>query len=247
MAIVKSNGGRMHLTLGLLLAFALIVSGSIACQQADEGTQEEALQVDEGKLVFEGTPKLAIGKFFFMPEAQGFDIVVQGTVDGGDLTALVGQEVKVEGEIRPEQPSVLIADTIEIKETTGEYRSVFTRTEEPTMDEYLNLQARDGFEALDKLKYDDNEGWEGRENAKVYGSLEELEDSFRILVLDDEGKQVGYVLVDSISDYADFYLKKLHLFDKFWFYLNVKETIPWSTRRRTSELFNADVIFAGLF
>jgi hypothetical protein len=237
----------MHLTLGLLLAFALIVSGSIACQQADEGTQEEALQLDEGKLVFEGTPKLAIGKFFFMPEAQGFDIVVQGTVDGGDLTALVGQEVKVEGEIRPEQPSVLIADTIEIKETTGEYRSVFTRTEEPAMDEYLNLQARDGFEALDKLKYDDNEGWEGRENAKVYGSLEELDDSFRILVLDDEGKQVGYVLVDSISDYADFYLKKLHLFDKFWFYLKVKETIPWSTRRRTSELFNADVVFAGLF
>ena len=247
MAIVKSNGGRMHLTLGLLLAFALIVSGSIACQQAEESTPEEALQVDEGKLVFEGTPKLAIGKFFFMPEAQGFDIVVQGTVDGGDLTALMGQEVRVEGEIRPEQPSVLIADTIEIKETTGEYRSVFTRTEEPTMDEYLNLQARDGFEALDKLKYDDNEGWEGRENAKVYGSLEELEDSFRILVLDDEGKQVGYVLVDSISDYADFYLKKLHLFDKFWFYINVKETIPWSTRRRTSELFNADVVFAGLF
>lgn len=247
MAIVKSNGGRMHLTLGLLLAFALIVSGSIACQQAEESTPEEALQVDEGKLVFEGTPKLAIGKFFFMPEAQGFDIVVQGTVDGGDLTALMGQEVRVEGEIRPEQPSVLIADIIEIKETTGEYRSVFTRTEEPTMDEYLNLQARDGFEALGKLKYDDNESWEGRENAKVYGSLEELEDSFRILVLDDEGKQVGYVLVDSISEYADFYLKKLHLFDKFWFYLNVKETIPWSTRRRTSELFNADVVFAGLF
>ena len=247
MAIVESNGGRMHLTLGLLLAFALIVSGSIACQQAEEIIPEEELEVDEGKLVFEGTPKLAIGKFFFMPEAQGFDIVVQGTVDGGDLTALMGQEVKVEGEIRPEQPSVLIADTIEIKETTGEYRSVFTRTEEPILDEYLNLQARDGFEALDKLKYDDNEGWEGKENAKVYGSLEELEDSYRILVLDDEGKQVGYVLVDSISDYADFYLKKLHLFDKFWFYLNVKDTITWNTRRRTSELFHADVVFAGLF
>jgi hypothetical protein len=238
----------MHLFLGLLLAFALIISGSIACQQAaEEEVLDEALQEEEGKLVFEGTPKLAIGKYLFMPEAQGFDIVVQGSVDGGDLTALVGQEVKLEGEIRPEQPSVLVADAIEIKETTGEYRSVFTRTEEPVLDEYLNFQARDEFEALDELKYDDNTGWEGKERAKVYGTLEELEDSFRILVLDGEGKQVGYVLVDSISDYADFYLKKLVLFDKFWFYLNIKDTIEWRTRRRTSELFRADVLFAGLF
>jgi hypothetical protein len=236
----------MHLILGLLLAFALVISGSIACQQAEEGSQE-VVQEEEGKLVFEGMPKLAIGKFLFMPEAQGFDIVVQGTVDGGDLSGLEGQEVRVEGEIAPEQPSVLIANTIELKEATGEFRSVFTRTEEPVLDDYLNFQAREAFEALDKLKYDDNQGWEGKEQAKVYGSLEELEDSFRILVLDDEGKQVGYVLIDSISDYADFYLKKLHLFDKFWFYLDIKETIEWRTRRRTSELFNADVLFAGLF
>jgi hypothetical protein len=237
----------MHLFLGLLLAFALIISGSIACQQAEEEVLDEALEEEEGKLVFEGTPKLAVGNYLFMPEAQGFDIVVQGSVDGGDLTALVGQEVKLEGEIRPEQPSVLVADSIEVKETTGEYRSVFTRTEEPVLDEYLNFQARDEFEALDELKYDDNTGWEGKEKAKVYGNLEELEDSFRILVLDGEGKQVGYVLVDSISDYADFYLKKLVLFDKFWFYLNIKDTIEWRTRRRTSELFRADVLFAGLF
>jgi len=134
-----------------------------------------------------------------------------------------------------------------VKEASGEYRSVFSRTEEPAMDEYLNLPARDGFEALDKLKYDDNNGWEGKEVAKVYGSLEELENGYRILVLDDEGKQVGYVLVDSISDYADFYIKKLHLFNKLWFYVDIKDTVEWSTRRRTSELFHADVIFAGLF
>jgi len=247
MAIVKNSGSRTHLVLGLLLAVALIISGSIACQQAGEITQEEAVPEEEGKLVYEGTPKLAIGKYMFMPEAQGFDIVVQGTVDGGELAALVGQEVRVDGEIRPEQPGVLIANSIEVKEATGEYRSVFTRAEEPVLDEYLNFQARDGFEALDKLKYDDNKGWEGQEKAKVYGSLEELEDSFRILVFDEEGKQVGYALVDSISDYADFYIKKLHLFDKLWFYLNVKDTIEWRTRRRTSELFHADVLFAGLF
>ena len=159
----------------------------------------------------------------------------------GNLVALL-VEIHVAGRGHSQR-----ANSIEVKEATGEYRSVFTRTEEPVLDEYLNFQARDGFEALDKLKYDDNKGWEGQEKAKVYGSLEELEDSFRILVFDEEGKQVGYALVDSISDYADFYIKKLHLFDKLWFYLNVKDTIEWRTRRRTSELFHADVIFAGLF
>ena len=247
MAIVNRYGSRMHLILGLFVAFALIVSGSIACQQAEEVAPEEQAALEEGVLVFEGTPKLAIGKFLLLPEAQGFDIMVFGAVDGGDLTNLVDQEVRIEGEIASQQASVMIANTIEVKEANGEYRGVFTRTEEPVLDDYIGLQARDAFEALDKLKYDDNAGWEGRETAKIYGSLEELENGYRILVLDDEGKQVGYVPVDSISDYANFYLQKLSLFDKFWFYVEVKETIPWNTRRRTSELFNADVLFAGLF
>jgi hypothetical protein len=229
------------------MAFALIVSGSTACQQAEEVVSEEQAAQEEGVLVFEGTPKLAIGKFLFVPEAQGFDIMVFGAVDGGDLAGLIDQEVKIEGEVAPQHASVMIANTIEVKEANGEYRSVFTRTEEPDLEGYLDLQDRDTWEALDKLKYDDNTGWEGKENAKVYGSLEELENGYRILVLDDEGKQVGYVPVDSISDYANFYLQKLSLFDKFWFYLDVKETIPWNTRRRTSELFRADVVFAGLF
>ena len=42
-------------------------------------------------------------------------------------------------------------------------------------------------------------------------------------------------------------LEKLGHFDKFWFYLDVKETVDWSQRRRTREMFHADVIFAGLF
>jgi len=247
MAIVKGYGSRMHLILGLFVAFALIISGSVACQQAEEDLPEEQAALEEGTLVFEGTPKLAIGKFLFLPEAQGFDLVVQGAVDGGDLTSLVGQEVKVEGEIASEQPAVLIANTIEVKEANGEYRSVFTRTDEPVLDEYLDLQSRAAFEALDKLKYDDNAGWEGKEKAKVYGSLEQLENGYRILVLDEKGEQVGFVMVDSLSDYANFYLQKLPLFDKFWFYLDIKETIAWSARRRSSELFHADVLFAGLF
>jgi hypothetical protein len=53
--------------------------------------------------------------------------------------------------------------------------------------------------------------------------------------------------VDSFSDYAQFYLQKLSLFEQFWFYLEVKDTVEWRARRRTREMFHADVLHAGLF
>ena len=246
MAIVKSKGSRMHLILGLALAFALIVTVSTACQQAEEATSEEPVQ-QEGVLVFEGTVKLVVGKFLFLPEAQGFDIVVQGPVEGGDASGLLEKEIKIEGALNPQRPSVLVADTIEVKEATGEFRNVFTRTEEVMLDEYLDLQARDEFEGLLKLAYNQNDGWENKEKVKIYGILQQQEDSTRIQVLDEEDKEVGFVIVDSISDYANFYLQKLPLFERFWFYVDVKETVAWNTRRRSRELFHADVTFAGLF
>lgn len=246
MAIVKSKGSRLHLILGLALAFALIITVSTACQQAEEPASEDPVQ-QEGELVFEGTVKLVVGKFLFLPEAQGFDIVVQGSVEGGDASSLVDKEIKIEGELNPERPSVLIADTIGVKEATGEFRNVFTRTEEVVLDEYLDLQARDKFEGLLKLAYDQKDGWENKEKVKIYGVLQQQEDSTRIQVLDDEDKQVGFVIVDSMSEYANFYLQKLPLFEKLWFYVDVKETVAWNERRRSRELFHADVVFAGLF
>jgi hypothetical protein len=247
MATVKLKGSRTHLILGLALGLALIFSGFTACQQAEEATLEEETVQEEGKLAFEGTAKLAVGKYLFIPEAQGFDIVIQGSLPGGDLSSLIGKEVKVEGKLTPHLPTVLVADTLETKEDTGEYQTLFTRTEEADLDEYLSLEARDGFEALTELAYNENDGWEGKEKVKVYGMLEVQEDKTRIMVLDDEGRQVGFVLVDNISEIADFYMKKLPLFNSFWFYLEMKETVPWRTRRNTRELFSADVVFAGLF
>ncbi len=247
MAIVKSNGSRMHLILGLFLALALALMGSISCQQAEEVVEEETAAMPEGKLVFEGTAKVAVGKFLYLPEAQGFDIVAQGAVTGGDLTGLVDQEIKVEGEFASDHPSVLVADTIAVKEASGEYRNVFTRTEELTLEDYLDLQARDAFEALTKPAFNRAEDWEGKDTVKVYGVLERGEDSTRIRVLDDAGKEAGFVIVDSFSDYAEFYLQKLRLFEKFWFYVTVGDTIPFSSRRRSREMFHADLLFAGLF
>ncbi|MEW5902504.1 MAG: hypothetical protein AB1715_13645, partial [Acidobacteriota bacterium] len=59
--------------------------------------------------------------------------------------------------------------------------------------------------------------------------------------------EIGKVLVDGVSDFANYYIKKLRLFDRFWFYLNIKESVDVKVRRRTRELFHADVVFAGLY
>jgi len=77
--------------------------------------------------------------------------------------------------------------------------------------------------------------------------LEQNEDAVSIVVLNDKDREVGRIIVDNIDDVADFYIKKLNLFDKFWFYIDVKETVEWNTRRRSRELFHADVLFAGLY
>ena len=101
-------------------------------------------------------------------------------------------------------------------------------------------------------RYNKNKLWEGKETVKVYGQLEEItkegqEPVYKIIVLDEKGKQIGRILIDNMTDFARYYLKKLHLYNKFWFYLKVKETVPWRVRRRTRELFHADLVFAGLF
>jgi len=77
--------------------------------------------------------------------------------------------------------------------------------------------------------------------------LEELDGVYKIVVVDEEDQEVGKILVDSISDFAQYYVKKLGLFDYFWFYVTVKDTVEWSDRRNSRDLFHADIQFAGLF
>lgn len=229
-----------------LLAF-LILLGTISCQKAEEIGEEEGRAVKEGILEFEGTVKVAHGKYAYIPEASGFDIVIQGDISGG-IEALVGKEVKGAGEFLPEMPALLVANTIDVKGDSGDYQNVFTRTEDAVVEDYLSLNARDDmFSSLENLAYNKNEGWEGKEKAKVYGKLERSEDKASIVVFNEKGAEVGSIIVDSISDIAEYYMLKLTYFDKFWFYLDIKETVDWRTRRRTRELFHADIIFAGLY
>jgi len=249
MVFQMNKRDRIFRVIGLTsLAFLLVAFAPLSCQRGEEAETggEEAVE-QEGITTFEGTVKVVEGKYVFVPEARGFDIVIQGNLETGGMEALVDKQVRGEGEISSERPSILIANTLEIMEEGENWRNVFTRTEDVLLEDFLDLSARGEFEALEDLSYDKKDVWEGKEQVKVYGRLEKTNGGDAIAVLDEEGAEIGKVLVDSFTDFGDYYLKKLRLFDKFWFYMNVKETVDWSERRRTREMFHADVVFAGLF
>jgi hypothetical protein len=232
----------------ILIAILLVAFGSVACQKAEHGEETgEQAEIQEGIMAFEGTVKSVVGKYVFLPEASGFDIVIQGSLDSGTIGDLIDKEVRGEGDISADVPSILVANTLEVKGTAGDWTNIFTRTEDPVLDDFLDLSDREGFVALADLSYDKKEIWEENGKAKVYGTLETSDEGDKIVVFDEEGDEVGAVIVDSYTDFCQFYLGKLGHFDKFWFYLNVKETVDWSQRRRTREMFHADVVFAGLF
>jgi hypothetical protein len=141
----------------------------------------------------------------------------------------------------------LVANTLEVKGDTGDWTNVFTRTEDVRLEDFLDLNDRGEYVAPADLSYDKKDIWEEAGKLKIYGKLEKNENGDEIVVFDDEGEEIGRILVDSYTDFSQFYLEKLGHFDKFWFYLSVKETVDWSQRRRTREMFHADVVFAGLF
>jgi len=238
------------------LASLIIWGGNLACKkQAEEAAPEEVAPTKEGLIHFEGTVKTALGKYMYIPSMPGFDIVVQGSLETGGVQSLIGKEVRGEGEVFPDTPSLLVANTIEVKEAEGQWRNIFIRSEDVVLDEYLGLRARDEFVPLKDLSYDKKEGWEGKEKARVYGKLEKKEvgqgeekkEMFYIVLFDNKGKESGRVIIDNFTDFARYYINKLRLFDKFWFYVNIKDTVDWKVRRKTKELFRADVLFAGLF
>ncbi|UCC38230.1 MAG: hypothetical protein JSV96_10280 [Candidatus Aminicenantes bacterium] len=253
----KGNAKRVTLILGLtMLAFLLVSAGSTACKK-EEGeevvTQEEGAKIkEEGIIAFEGSVKVAVGKYFFVPETHGFDMIVQDEIDA---SAWIGKEVRGEGQFFPERPSVLIANSIDVKEESGDWMNVFTRTGEIVLDDYLDLKTREEFHVLKDLAYDKKQGWEEIERAKVYGKLEkdtvteggEQKDVYKVIVLGEKDREIGKIIIDSLTDFSQYYITKLRLFDKFWFYVTIKDTVDWSVRRRTRELFHADLLCAGLF
>jgi len=244
-----TNGDKLWQCFVGVLALILIVSSPNLAAQESAAAKSSQAPAGAGQ-EFEGTVKVGVGKYFYLPSAKGFDIVVQGSIEGQDASFLAGKEVRVKGEILEGEPSVLVANSIEVKEGAV-YRNVFTRTESVTLEDHLDLKERAEFPVLTIKGYDRNKDWEGKDKAKIFGKLEKTEaagsESYKIVVYDEKGKELGKILVDQAADFARYYIKKLRLFDRFWFYIKIKDTVDWKTRRQTRELFHADLLFAGLY
>jgi hypothetical protein len=236
------------LRIAVLGAFVMIIVAGLSTAQE---SQQAAAAPAPAKAQFEGVVKVGLGPYFYLPTAQGYDVVVQGTISGQDMSYLDGKEILVKGEVLEGEPSVFIADSVDLKEG-GNFRNVFTKSGEFKMPEHLSTAARTGYQELKITGADKTAEWEGKGQGKVYGRLvtsksAEGNETMAISIRDDKGKEVGKILVDSATDFARYYIKKLRLFDSFWFYLNIKDTVDVKVRRRTRELFHADLVFAGLY
>ncbi len=239
-------------TLLSLLVLTMAVAGMASPGEAARSSAQGQEVVPAGGVnEYEGVVKVGLGNYFYLPAAKGFDIYIQGTIEGRDASVLAGKEIKVKGSLLKEDPSVFVAESIDIKEA-GQYRNVFTRTEEVVLKDHLSVRDRQGFPTLNITSADKSQEWEGKGKIKIYGALTKFKsadgkEGDAIAIADDKGKAVGEILVDAETDFARYYIQKLSLFNKFWFYITVKETVDVKVRRKTRELFHADLIFAGLY
>jgi hypothetical protein len=223
--------GIMILCLAVLAAFA----GTVACQKKSE---TPAAETPTGVHEFEGTVRAALGRYMYLSTAQGFDIVLPGF----DAATLVGKTIKVKGNLLADHPPVFLADSLE----SGPGQVIYTRSQEFLPEDFFEMKTREAVPALALTGITKPEEWEGKGQVKVYGKLVKG-DVNRLVLADAKGKEMARIIVDSFSTYANYYIQKLRLFDEFWFYVNVKDSVDRRDRTRTKEIFHADVVAVGLF
>jgi len=222
------------------LAVMVVLAGSVACQKkAAEGT---AAETSQAVTEFEGTVVTALGRYMYLSTAQGFDIVLPGL----DAATLVGKTIIVKGNLLVDHPPVFLADSVETKEASGAVSSVYTRNQEFQGEDFVEVKRREGVPALAISGIGKPEEWEGKGQGKVYGKLQKGDVTY-IVLFDAKGKESAKIIVDSTSVFASYYLQKLRLFDQFWFYLTVKDSVDRRVRTRTKEIFHADVFGVGLY
>jgi hypothetical protein len=220
----------LTLSLAILVAFA----GTVACQKEAETPAAEAVKaVTE----FEGTVRAALGRYMYLSTAQGFDIVLPGL----DAATLMGKTIKVKGNLLIDHPPVFLADTVESGGQT-----VYTRNQDFKAEDFVDMKVREAVKPLAITGVGKPEEWEGKGEVKIYGKLQKGDVSY-IVLSDDKGKDLAKIIIDSTTTYANYYVQKLRLFDKFWFYLNIKDSVDKKIRPKTKEIFHADVVGAGLY
>jgi hypothetical protein len=222
--------GILILSLAVLIALA----GTAACQKKAETPAATAVKaVTE----FEGIVRAALGRYMYLSTAQGFDIVLPGF----DAATLVGKTIKVTGNLLPDHPPIFLADKVESGGQT-----IYTRSQDFQAEDFNEMKAREAVPALVITGAAKPEEWEGKGQGKIYGKLQKGDVNY-IVLADDKGKETAKIIVDSFSTYSNYYIQKLRLFDTFWFYLKIKDSVEKKIRTRTKEIFHADVFDVGLF
>jgi hypothetical protein len=247
----KKTAGILSLS---LLAAALILTSMVACSsKAKEGEAEKTAEpvsqemaIKEGLNDIAGQVKSALGKYFYVAQMPGFDIAVSGNFD---TAALLDKEVKLKVEFNRETPSLLLAQSIEIKEGASQFKNVYTAADKNTPPDYFSQKGRADFSVLKISGIQKSADWEGKGKVKVRAKyIAGAEGKPAVLaILGDKDAETARIIVDSMSEYASYYLKKLRLFDKFEFYMNIKDSVPANQRAKSKEICHADVVFAGLY
>jgi hypothetical protein len=216
------------------LAILVVFAGSVACQKKAETPAAEAVTaVTE----FEGTVRAALGRYMYLSTAQGFDIVLPGF----DAATLAGKTIKVKGNLLPDHPPVFLADSVESGGQT-----IYTRGQEFQIEDFNEVKVREAVKPLTVTGINKPEEWEGKGEGKVYGKLQKGDVNY-IVISDDKGKPLANIVVDSLSTYSNYYIQKLRLFDKFWFYVKIKDSVDKKLRTKNKEIFHADVFDVGLY
>jgi hypothetical protein len=239
------------------LALLWIMTAGTACKQAAQPAapgEKGAPPAKEGNTILEGlneitgTVKSALGKYFYISELPGFDFVANGKIENGDTSVLLGKDVKVKALFRRETPTFLVVQSIDVKEGTG-YRNVFNSTETALPEDCFSQKMRADYEELKITNITKSADWEGKTKGKVQGKLITGADGkvTGISILGDGTKELAKVIVDNVTEYANYYVKKLRLFDTYWFYLNIKDSVPANARAKAKEIFHADLVFTGLY
>lgn len=238
-----------------VLACLLILSGTTACKKAENAApaktvaEKETNAIKEGVNDIAGTVKSALGKYFYVSQLPGFDIAIDGPVEGGDAAVLLGKDVKVKAAYSREKFSLLVAQAIEVKEGETQFKSVFAKADAAAPADFFLQKDRPDFAEIKIVNIAKSADWEGKGKGKAFGKIIASADGkpAAISVVDDKGKETARIVIDSMTDYATYCLKKLRLFDTNWFYFNIKDSVDPKLRAKAKEVFHAEVVFAGLY
>ena len=147
--------------------------------------------------------------------------------------------IRVIGNPAPENKNLIIVDKIIEK---GVKTPLYKRLLPADYSDTILSDALD-YSKLTNIQYNKKAYWEQERfnKARITGRIN-LAEKY-IEVMEDE-RIVGKVLVDSLTDYTEFRIKELGQDQEYTFYILRGETVDWKVRKKTKELFHADIIYA---